>query len=50
LKVRFVGTRYDGYELIPTHVDRDGRVHIAGEEEAAEILERMRQVSKALAR
>jgi poly-gamma-glutamate synthesis protein (capsule biosynthesis protein) len=50
LKVRFVGTRYDGYELIPTHVDRDGRVHIAGTEEAAEILERIRQVSEALER
>jgi len=23
------GARYLGYELIPTHVDKDGRVHIA---------------------
>jgi len=50
LKVRFVGTVYDGYELVPTHVDRDGRVHLAGKDEAAEILERIRLVSEALAR
>jgi hypothetical protein len=50
LQVRFVGDRYDGYEFIPTHVDRDGRVHIAAPDEAAEILERVRQVSEDLAR
>jgi poly-gamma-glutamate synthesis protein (capsule biosynthesis protein) len=50
LQVRFEGSRYAGYELIPTHVDRDGRVHIAGSEEAAEVLERIRKASEALER
>lgn len=48
LQVRFVGTHYEGYEFIPTHVDRDGRVHIAAPAEADEILERIHQVSEAL--
>lgn len=48
LKVMFEGVRYMGYELIPTHVDGDGRVHLAGEEEAAEILERIQQASQGL--
>ncbi len=30
LLVKFQGKEYLGYELIPTHVDGDGRVHIAG--------------------
>jgi hypothetical protein len=37
-----------GYELIPTHVDPDGRVHIAGAEEAEEILSRIEEVSSQL--
>jgi poly-gamma-glutamate capsule biosynthesis protein CapA/YwtB (metallophosphatase superfamily) len=48
LLVRFRGTKYLGYELIPTHVDRDGRVHLADEAEAAEIMERVRQASAQL--
>jgi len=48
LEVTFEGKRYTGYKLIPTHVDRDGRVHIAGPEEAAEILNRIKQASKGL--
>jgi poly-gamma-glutamate capsule biosynthesis protein CapA/YwtB (metallophosphatase superfamily) len=48
LQVRFAGPQYEGYELIPTHVDRDGRVHIAGPDEAAEILERIQRVSDEL--
>lgn len=48
LLVRFIGTRYDGYEFIPTHVDRDGRVHMANPDEADEILERIRQASEKL--
>jgi poly-gamma-glutamate capsule biosynthesis protein CapA/YwtB (metallophosphatase superfamily) len=48
LLVRFEGTKYLGYEFIPTHVDKDGRVHIAGAEEAAEILERIEQASQTL--
>jgi poly-gamma-glutamate capsule biosynthesis protein CapA/YwtB (metallophosphatase superfamily) len=46
LLVKFRGAQYAGYELIPTHVDPDGRVHIAGDEEAAEILERLKQSSQ----
>ena len=48
LKVAFQGTRLMGYELIPTHVDGDGTVHIAGPEEAAQILERIRSASAKL--
>jgi poly-gamma-glutamate capsule biosynthesis protein CapA/YwtB (metallophosphatase superfamily) len=48
LLVRFQGTRYLGYEMIPTHVDQDGRVHIAGAEEAAEILQRVDGASATL--
>lgn len=48
LLVRYEGAQFAGYELIPTHVDQDGRVHIADPEEAAEILERIQQVSQAI--
>lgn len=48
LQVTFEGTRLVGYELIPTHVDFDGRVHLAGEVEAAEILARIEAASQAL--
>ena len=48
LLVKFKGKQFIGYELIPTHVDRDGRVHIAGPEEAQEILQRIEQSSQAL--
>ena len=48
LLVRYEGAQFAGYELIPTHVDHDGRVHIADPEEAAEILERIQQVSQAI--
>jgi poly-gamma-glutamate synthesis protein (capsule biosynthesis protein) len=48
LLVKFQGKQYLGYELIPTHVDRDGRVHIAGQEEALEILQRIEQASQAI--
>ena len=48
LLVRFTGTDFAGYELIPTHVDQDGRVHIADPEEAAEVLERIERSSAAL--
>ncbi len=39
LVVSFQGTQYLGYELIPTHVDGDGTVHLAGPQEAAQILQ-----------
>jgi hypothetical protein len=45
LLVHFEGTKYLGYELIPTLVDGDGTVHIAGAAEAGEILDRMREAS-----
>ena len=48
LLVRFEGTDFAGYELIPTHVDEDGRVHIAEPEEAQEILDRIEQASQAI--
>jgi poly-gamma-glutamate synthesis protein (capsule biosynthesis protein) len=46
--VRFEGTRLLDYELIPVHVDEDGRAHLAEEEEAAEILERFYSASELL--
>jgi hypothetical protein len=48
LILSFQGSRYLGYEFIPTHVDPDGRVHVAGPEEAAEILLRLEQASAEL--
>ncbi len=48
LLVTFQGTEMVDYRLIPTHVDLDGRVHIAGEQEADEILARIEQVSRSL--
>jgi poly-gamma-glutamate synthesis protein (capsule biosynthesis protein) len=48
LLVKFKGTHYIGYELIPTHVDPDGRVHIADPKEAAEILEVIENSSQEL--
>ena len=48
LLLYFTGTQYNGYEMIPTHVDGDGTVHIAGDSEAADILQRIQQASDAL--
>ena len=48
LVATFEGTELVDYQLIPTHVDFDGRVHIAGELEAAQILERIAEVSRSL--
>jgi len=48
LLVTFQGTEMIDYELIPTHVDFDGLVHIAGEVEALEILNRIDEVSRSL--
>jgi poly-gamma-glutamate capsule biosynthesis protein CapA/YwtB (metallophosphatase superfamily) len=48
LLVKFQGTKYLGYELIPTHVDQDGQVFLAGAEEATEILERIEEASQQL--
>ena len=48
LLLHFTGREYTGYDLIPTHVDGDGTVHIAGEEEAASILQRILEASDKL--
>jgi poly-gamma-glutamate synthesis protein (capsule biosynthesis protein) len=45
LLLHFSGRQYTGYELIPTHVDGDGTVHIAGGDEAAQILQRIDEAS-----
>lgn len=45
LLLHFSGSRYTGYELIPTHVDGDGTVHIAEGEEADSILQRIEDAS-----
>lgn len=48
LQLHFNGTQYTGYDLTPTHVDGDGMVHIAGQGEAAEILQRIEDASEAV--
>ena len=48
LLLHFTGTDYQGYDLIPTHVDGDGTVHIAGPEEAAQVLQRIDEASQRL--
>ncbi len=48
LVLHFSGKHYTGYELIPTHVDFDGTVHIAGSDEAAQILQRIEDASARL--
>ena len=48
LQVKFKGKEFQGFELIPTHVDGDGRVHIAGEAEAGEIMQRIESASNAI--
>jgi poly-gamma-glutamate capsule biosynthesis protein CapA/YwtB (metallophosphatase superfamily) len=48
LQLHFNGTEYAGYDLIPTHVDGDGTVHIAGPDEAAQVLQRIEDASAAL--
>lgn len=48
LLVHFNGINYAGHEFIPTHVDKDGTVHIADELEAAEIIQRIEDASRGL--
>ena len=48
LIVSFSGSELLDYQLIPTHVDFDGRVHIADQQEAAQILDRIAEVSRSL--
>jgi hypothetical protein len=44
-RLHFYGTEYMGYDLIPTHVDGDGTVHIAGPDEATQIIQRIEEAS-----
>jgi hypothetical protein len=48
LLLHFSGTDYTGYDLIPTHVDGDGTVHIAGADEAAQVLQLIEEASARL--
>ncbi len=48
LLVKFQGTKYLGYELIPTRVYPDGRVHIAIPAEATEVIERIQFASQGI--
>ena len=48
LLLHFYGTDYTGYDLIPTHVDGDGTVHIAGPDEARHVLQRIEAASEKL--
>ena len=48
LHLYFYGPQYIGYALIPTHVDGDGTVHIAGPDEAAQIIQRIKEASENL--
>lgn len=48
LLIRYQGTQLLDFEWIPTHVDKDGRVHLAGAQEAEEILNRIQQASSML--
>lgn len=48
LQVNFEGPRLVGYDMIPTHVDGDGRVHLADQPEASEVLARIEAASQAL--
>jgi poly-gamma-glutamate capsule biosynthesis protein CapA/YwtB (metallophosphatase superfamily) len=48
LRVTFRGAHLAGFDLIPTHVDQNGTVHIAGPLEAAQILGRVEQASQTL--
>ena len=50
LLAHFEGSQYVGYELIPTHVDGDGTVHIAEAEEAAQVLQRIEEASQRIRR
>ena len=48
LILHFNGTDYAGYDIIPTHVDGDGTVHIAGLDEAGQIIQRLEEASEKL--
>jgi poly-gamma-glutamate synthesis protein (capsule biosynthesis protein) len=48
LQLHFYGSTYQGYDLIPTHVDGDGTVHIAEAAEAEQVLQRIQDASDQL--
>jgi poly-gamma-glutamate capsule biosynthesis protein CapA/YwtB (metallophosphatase superfamily) len=47
LTVTYFGKELESYELIPVHIDWDGRVHLADDDEAGEILGRMEAANAA---
>ncbi len=48
VRVRFLGSEVEGYDVIPVHIDGNGRVQIATTDEAAEILNRFNEISAAI--
>ncbi len=48
LRVRFQGATLLDFQWIPTHVDRDGRVHLADSSESTEIIQKIEQASRNL--
>jgi poly-gamma-glutamate capsule biosynthesis protein CapA/YwtB (metallophosphatase superfamily) len=48
LQVTFQGTQMVGYEFIPVHIAGTGKVSIAGPEEAAQIMDRIEEASRAI--
>ena len=46
VRILFEGTRFLSYEIIPVHIDGDGRVHIPDTIEAADILSRFKSISQ----
>ncbi len=45
LRVSFEGSEFTGFDLVPVHTDGDGRIHVADQEEANEILARIEAAS-----
>jgi poly-gamma-glutamate capsule biosynthesis protein CapA/YwtB (metallophosphatase superfamily) len=48
LRVYFQGTEYLGFEIFPTISDKDGTLHLADQEETAEILENLQEINEEL--
>jgi poly-gamma-glutamate capsule biosynthesis protein CapA/YwtB (metallophosphatase superfamily) len=48
LLVRFQGTKLLDFKLIPTYHERSGRVHLADEKEASEIMQRLQEANAQL--
>ena len=48
LRVYFQGAKYLGFEIFPTITEKDGRVHLADEQETAKILDNLQEINEAL--